>query len=413
MIDSLLIQKYAELVILKGVNLQKDQILMINAEVEAVDMVRACVKAAYEHGAKEVLVNYLDDYNARNDYLYQSVETLCNIRQWQIDRKLDVLKEGGCLLNIISEIPGIMKDVPADKISAQNKVYATANKEAQDYVMANKTQWCVAAVPNVEWAKLVFPEFEDDNAAVDELWERILSCVHVRKDNDPVEEWTKLNASFQKRVNILNSYQFKELHFQNKLGTDLKVKLVDRHIWAGGNDVTITTGISFNPNMPTEEIFTTPDRCGVNGVVTASRPLDYNGTLIEDFWFRFEDGKVKDYGAKAGRDALKSLVEFDEGSSRLGEVALVPHESPISQSGILFYNTLFDENASCHLALGMAYPANIEHGTDMSEEELLAHHVNQSFTHVDFMFGSEDMKVTGICEDGKEVPVFEQGNFVF
>lgn len=413
MIDQNRLEKYAELAIVKGVNLQKDQILIINTSIDAVEMTRACVKSAYEHGAKQVLVNYRDEYISRYDFLYQTEETLCDIRKWQIDSKLDYLKEGACVLHIVSDIPGIMKDVPADKLSKRSMAMASANKEAQDYTMANKTQWCIVAVPNKEWAKLVFPEFEDDDAAVEELWERILSCVHVTPDNDPIEEWTQLNESFQKRVDILNGYQLKELHFKNSLGTDLQVKLVDRHIWAGGCDVTVGKNISFNPNMPTEEIFTTPHRSGVNGKVVASKPLDYNGTLIKDFWFVFEDGKVVDYDAKAGKEALKSLVEFDEGSCRLGEVALVPFASPISQSGILFYNTLFDENASCHLALGSAYPANIEHGTEMSEEELLAHDVNQSYTHVDFMFGNEDMEVIGQCVDGTEVSIFKEGNFVF
>lgn len=413
MIDQKRLEKYAELAIVKGVNLQKDQTLMINASIDAVDMTRACVKAAYAHGAKQVIVTYVDDYNIREDYIHQSEETLSNVHAWQVDSKLDYFKEGGCILHIISDIPGIMKDVPADKISKRRMAMASASKEVRAYTNANKAQWSIVAVPNPEWAALVFPEFEDVDAAVEELWERILSCVHVREDNDPIEEWTELNESFQKRVKILNDHNFKELHFTNSLGTDLHVGLVKGHIWAGGNDVTIETNIPFNPNMPTEEIFTTPSRSGVYGKVVASKPLDYNGTLVKDFWLTFEDGIVKDFDAKEGKDALASLVHFDEGSNRLGEVALVPYESPISQSGILFYNTLFDENASCHLALGSAYPGNIEHGTDMSEEELLAADVNQSLTHVDFMFGNEDMKVIGIKEDGTQVTVFENGNFVF
>ena len=413
MIDQKRLEKYAELAIVKGVILQKDQTLMINASIDAVDMTRACVKAAYAHGAKQVIVTYVDDYNIREDYIHQSEETLSNVHAWQVDSKLDYFKEGGCILHIISDIPGIMKDVPADKISKRRMAMASASKEVRAYTNANKAQWSIVAVPNPEWAALVFPEFEDVDAAVEELWERILSCVHVREDNDPIEEWTELNESFQKRVKILNDHNFKELHFTNSLGTDLHVGLVKGHIWAGGNDVTIETNIPFNPNMPTEEIFTTPSRSGVYGKVVASKPLDYNGTLVKDFWLTFEDGVVKDFDAKEGKDALASLVHFDEGSNRLGEVALVPYESPISQSGILFYNTLFDENASCHLALGSAYPGNIEHGTDMSEEELLAADVNQSLTHVDFMFGNEDMKVIGIKEDGTQVTVFENGNFVF
>ena len=278
--------------------------------------------------------------------------------------------------------------------------------------MANKTQCSIVAVPNKEWADLVFPEFEGCEAVVDELWDKILQAVHVEEDNDPIAEWTKLSENFHRREEILNGYNFKTLHFENSLGTDLYVDLADQHIWAGGSEKT-TSGIEFNPNMPTEEIFTMPKKTGVNGKVYATKPLDYNGTLIDDFWFSFKDGKVEDFGAEKGYDALASLVHFDVGSSYLGEVALVPYESPISKSGILFFNTLFDENASCHLALGRAYPMNIKGGVDMSEEELQKAGANHSMTHVDFMFGSEDMKITGICGDQSEVAVFEKGNFVF
>lgn len=406
------LEKYAKLAIRKGVNLQKGQTLIINTSVEARDMTRACVEEAYQAGAKEVLVFYKDDYVSRSHYRYQDEETLSTVRPWQIDCKLDYMKEGACILHIISDIPGILKDVDAAKISKARLAMAKAGKELQSYTMMNKTQWCIVAVPNKEWAELVFPEFEGSDAAVDELWDRILQAVHVEEHNDPIQEWCRLQENFTRREEILNNHRFQKLHFENEQGTDLWVTLVQHHIWAGGSEKTVS-GIEFNPNMPTEEIFTMPEKTGVHGTVYATKPLDYNGTLIENFWFTFQDGRVVDFGAEKGYDTLSSLVHFDEGSCYLGEVALVPYESPISKSGILFLNTLFDENASCHLALGDAYPMNVSGGVDMSEEELQAAGANHSMTHVDFMFGSADMKITGVCDDGREVSVFEKGNFVF
>lgn len=412
MIDSIRLEKYAKLAIKKGVNLQQGQTLLINASVDAVDLTRACVKEAYLQGARKVLVFYNDDINLRADYEYQSLEALLDIHSWQIDCKLDYFKEGGCILHIASTTPGVLKGIDADKISQYRFAMANANKEAQEYTMNNKAQWCIVAVPNPAWAKLVFPEL-DEVSAMDALWEQILSCVHVRHDNDPLAEWDMLNESFVKRVTLLNEFDFDVLHFQNAAGTDLKVQLAKHHIWAGGSENTVISNVEFQPNMPTEEIFTMPDRCGVNGKVFASRPLDYNGTLIENFWLEFKDGKVVNYDAKSGKEALKSLIEFDEGSCRLGEVALVPYDSPISQSQILFYNTLFDENASCHLALGNCYASNLQGGLELDDDALKAAGGNISLTHVDFMFGTQDMLVIGIQHDGSEVVVFENGNFIF
>lgn len=407
------LKKYAQLAIVKGVNLQKGQMLIINTSIDAIALTREVVEAAYGVGAKEVIVNYRDEYVTKSHYKHQEVETLCNVRQWQIDSKLDYLKEGACILHIISEVPGVYKDVDASKISKARLALAKANKEIQEYTMLNRTQWSIVAAPNKEWAMQVFPEFEGcEEGAVEELWERILSAVHVEEDNDPIQEWTDLNARFKKNEKILNDYNFQSLHFTNSLGTDLVVNLVNNHIWAGGSEKTVG-GVEFNPNMPTEEIFTMPERCGVHGKVVASKPLLYNGTLIQNFYFEFKDGKVIDHGAEEGLSTLSELVNFDEGSSHLGEVALVPHDSPISNSGILFLNTLFDENASCHLALGDAYPMNLKGGVSMSQDELSNAGANHSMAHVDFMFGSEDMKIVGTTKSGEEIAVFENGNFVF
>lgn len=406
-----IIRKYAKLVVCKGVNVQKGQILLINADIAAVEMTRACVEEAYLAGAKEVIVNYADDYVSRSHYQYQDVDTLTNVRQFQVDSKLDYFKEGACILHLISEVPGIFNGLDAEKISKRQFAYSKAMKEIHEYTMTSRTQWCIAAVPNEEWAMQVFDDCEDEDAAVELLWEQILNAVHVREDNDPVAEWIDLGHKFHERCEVLNNYNFSSVHFKNELGTDLVVGLVKNHIWSGGSELT-PEGIEFNANMPTEEIFTMPQRDGVNGTVYASKPLLYNGELIEDFWFTFKDGKVIEFDAEKGKAALSQLIAFDEGSCYLGEVALVPYESPISKSNILFLNTLFDENASCHLALGDAYPTCVKGGGDMNEDELKTAGANHSMTHVDFMFGTKDMSVTGIRENGEEIPVFVNGNFV-
>lgn len=407
------LEKYAELAIKTGLNVQKGQNVIINTNIHAVALTRLCVEEAYKAGAKRVVVFYNDEHISRSHFVHQDPEVLEDIHPWQIDCKLDYFKEGACILHIISEVPGVLKDVDAEKISAYQLTMSKMSEQLRTYTMNNIAQWSIVAYPNAEWANQVFPEFEGvSEAAEEELLRQIYASVHIDNEHDPITIWKELNQSFQKRVNILNELQLDALHFTNELGTDLTVGLVKNHIWAGGSEYN-QAGIEFNPNMPTEEIFTMPKRDGVNGRVAASKPLLYNGTLIENFWMEFENGKVKAYDAEEGFDTLSSLIDFDEGSSYLGEVALVPFHSPISQSGILFLNTLFDENASCHLALGDAYPSNLRNGVTMSAEELKEAGANHSMTHVDFMFGSADMCITGITHDGKEIPIFIKGDFAF
>ena len=276
--------------------------------------------------------------------------------------------------------------------------------------MGNHTQWCVIAAPNPVWASKVFPNLKQDEA-MDALWNAILKASRVTEDNDPVLEWEKHGKALAKHNKIMNDYQFEALRFKNGLGTDIEVKLVKNHIWCGGLDES-TKGVDFNANIPTEENFTMPHKYGINGKVVATKPLDYQGNLIENFWLEFKDGKVVKYGAEKHEATLKNLLESDEGSSRLGEIALISHDSPISNTGILFFNTLFDENASCHMALGRAYPVNVEGGTDMSPEDLEKVGYNNSLVHCDFMFGSKDMAIEGITKDGKKVQIFKNGNYI-
>src|SRR5699024_1050658 len=273
--------------------------------------------------------------------------------------------------------------------------------------MKDKITWSIISIPTGDWAQKVFPD-QSRQQAIDRLWEAIVKIVRVDQD-DPIAAWEKHNATLAKAQNILNEKKYKKLLFKAP-GTDLEMELPDGHLWKGGSAVS-EQGITFNPNMPTEEVFTLPHKYGVNGTVSSTKPLNYGGSLIDSCRLTVKDGKVVDYKAEQGEDILKHLLETDEGAIRLGEVALVPHESPVSQSNLIFYNTLFDENASCHIALGKAYPTNLEGGSDMNEEDLDKHGVNDSLTHVDFMIGSDKLDIDGVKKDGTTEPVFRNGTW--
>lgn len=406
-----LLSKYAELAVKIGANVQKGQPLMISANIETKDFIRILVEEGYKAGASHVFVRYNDEIVNHHTYTYCDLDVLGNVPNYIVEQFNYFIEKGYALISVHAETPGLMADIDPIKIQtaaiAQNK----ALKHWREHTMGNRTQWCVISVPTVGWAKKVFPDITEE-MAVDALWEAIFHAVRVREDNDPVAEWEKHNDTLHRHNEALNNYNFKSLHFKNGLGTDLTIELIPNHVWAGGNEKS-TKGVIFNPNMPTEESFTMPYKFGVNGKVVATKPLNYNGNLIKDFWLEFKDGKVVNYDAKEAKDSLKSLVEFDEGSSYLGEVALISHDSPISNSNILFLNTLFDENASCHLALGRAYPMNVKGGNDMSQEELDKLGSNNSMEHEDFMFGSADMSIIGLTQDNQEVIVFKDGNFAF
>lgn len=408
--NELILRKYAKLAVCSGVNVKKGQLLIINASVFDHKFAEYCVEEAYKAGAGEVIVKWSDENISHMNYEYESVETLSNVPDWAVERVKDEHARKACYLSIDSSTPGLMSDIDPQKMKTSRMAYMKKMEPFMSYTMNNEGQWCIVALPNPKWAKKVFPD-KSEEEAVKALWDAILYSVRVREDNDPVEEWQKHDDELLNHCNILNDYQFDYLHFKNNRGTDLKVNLVKNHIWVGGG-CTTPDGVFFNPNMPTEECFCMPDKDNVNGIVYASKPLSYSGRVIEDFWFRFENGKVVEHGAAKNVEALDELVNTDEGSRHLGEVALISYDSPISNLDILFFNTLFDENASCHLALGRCYPENVEGGIEMNEDELKAAGGNTSMNHVDFMFGTEDMTVTGVTFDGKEIKVFENGNFV-
>ncbi len=406
-----IIEKYAHLAVKMGVNIQEGQVLVINSPIHTSDFAHACATAAYKLGAKYVHVEYIDELQSRISMLHADVEVFKNIPEWQCNRQQYFIDQKCAFLHIDSSIPEVFDGCDPTKLQAAMIARQQAFKKFRYYTMANHGQWSIVAVPNERWAKKIFPELSTKDA-IDKCWQAILNSIYLDEENDVIRNWEKHNKTIHNHSSIMNDYNFKALHFKNEIGTDCIVELVPNHVWAGGSETT-TGGVIFNPNMPTEEIFSMPLKTGVNGTVVSTKPLNYQGKLVNDFILKFKDGKVVEYSAKENEDALKNLLELDEGSSYLGEVALISHDSPISQSNILFYDTLFDENASCHLALGAAYPMNVKGGTMMSEEELKDAGANDSMTHVDFMFGSHDMQVTGIKHDGSKVPVFVDGNFVF
>lgn len=403
-------EKLAKLAVRKGVNVQKGQPLVIGACVRDAAFVRLLVKEAYEAGASMVSINWSDVALTRMDYEYQSLETLCEIPQWAFDKRKYFNDNKACFLNVRSDAPGALDGLDTEKVHASNVAAAKVFKPLRSYTMNNEGQWCVLGLPSQEWASKIFPDMEPQ-AAYDKLEEAIFAVSRVTEEGDPIEAWNEHDSRLMNYGKKLTEYQFTALHFTSGLGTDITVGLVKDHIWVGGGCFT-PGGVYFDPNIPTEECFCMPEKTATEGIVYASKPLSYQGKVIENFWLRFEKGKVVEYGAEKEEESLKKLVEFDEGSSYLGEVALVPYDSPVSHTGILFFNTLYDENAACHLALGACYPENLKGGTEMSEEELAAHGANDSMAHCDFMFGTADMNVDGILPDGSRVPIFRQGNYV-
>ncbi|WP_234124835.1 aminopeptidase [Clostridium hydrogenum] len=403
-----ILKKYAELVVKVGVNIQKNQALVINSPIECADFTRLVAEVAYKAGAREVQINWKDDKLTRIKYLNAPEEIFEEYPDWQKEFFVSYAKKGAAFLSIAASDPEALKGVNPDRMVKADKAANSAIKEYVDRLMSDKNPWCVVSMPTKQWAKKVFPNCTEEEA-VEKLGEAITETVRLN-EKDPVSAWMKHKDNMIKSAGFLNKNNFKYLHYKNSLGTDLKIELPKNHLWLAASSRT-PEGIEFIPNMPTEEVFTMPKRDGVNGKVVSSKPLNYNGNLIENFSLTFKDGRVIEYTAEKGCENLKSLIETDDGSHYLGEVALVPYDSPISNSNILFYNTLFDENASCHLALGKAYPTCIKDGEKMPEEELKTSGANDSITHEDFMVGTSDLSIIGITEDGKEVTVFENGNF--
>lgn len=404
------LEKYAKLLIYSGVNVQENQTLVISAPVQLHEFVNISTKFAYEKGAREVIVKWSDEQTRRMFFEFANDEVFDEANEWLIKQTNHFADIDACFLSISASDPELMKGIDQTRISRQSKAYSKYTKEAHMKRMNNKNAWCVASMPTKPWAKKVFPDLSEDEA-LDALWNAILSATRADLD-DPVAAWEEHQNNLNTKLDFLNKIKFKSVKYKNSLGTDVTVGLPENQIWFGGGDEHIPKGYTFIANIPTEEIFSAPHRDQVDGKIVSSYPLNRNGVLITDFWFEFKDGIIVDYGAKDNLEALKEIVENDAGSNRLGEIALVPYDSPISNQNILFYNTLFDENASCHFAVGSSYPVCVKGGEDMSDEELHAEGANTSDTHVDFMVGTEDLSIIGITKDGEEIAIFENGNFV-
>lgn len=384
--------------------------MVITSPIECAEFARLMAKAAFEKGARDVTISWRDELFAKTRFLMAPADVFDEYPSWLQELYLFNVRRKAAFISISASDPELLKDVDPDRVARADKAGNIALQEFREQIMNSRNAWCVVSVPTESWAKKVFPDC-DTGQAVEKLWEAIFKSVRVDLE-DPVAAWRKHNENFRKRVQFLNEKRLRYLKYRNSLGTDLVVELPGDHVWMGGSERT-PEGVEFFPNMPTEEIFTLPKKDGVNGRVVASMPLNYNGTLIDNFAFTFKDGRVVEFSAGQGSEALAKMLETDEGARYLGEVALVPQDSPIARMNILFYNTLFDENASSHLALGKAYPVTLQGGENMTEEELRQAGVNDSLIHVDFMIGTGDMDITGVTASGEEVPVFRKGNFAF
>ena len=402
--------KYASLAVNIGVNIQKDNILVISSPIETAEFARLITEEAYKSGAKDVIVHYGDQKLTKIKLENSSLETISNIPEWQAESYNYYARQEACFISISASDPDGLKGVPVEKIGASQKARTSALKEYFDNSMSNKCRWCVLSVPTLSWAKKVFPQVSDDEA-MESLWDVIFKTVRVDTEN-PVNAWEKHNAYLEEKIKFMNNNNFKSVHLKSANGTDLNIELPEGHIWAGGSERDVN-GIPFNANMPTEEVFTLPKKTGVNGIVYSSKPLSYGGNLIDNFSITFKDGKAIDFTAETGYDVLKQMLESDEGAKYLGEVAFVPYNSPISNSKLIFFNTLFDENAACHLAFGRAYESCVKDADKYSEEELEKIGVNNSIIHVDFMIGTSDLEVTGINENGETIQIFSNGNWAF
>lgn len=403
-----LIEKYAHLFTTTGVNVEEGHTISLSCSVDNAQLGRAIAKSAYEKGAKEVIIDWTDDVVSRLTFEHQSEETLTDVPKYRIEKMNYLLENGASRIGIISSDPDNLAGLDGDKIAATQKAVSEALKPMREASQANKISWTLGAAASPAWAAKVFPELETEEEQVDALWDAIFKSVHLY-DEDPVATWNEKDKTLEAKAEELNKENFTALHYTAP-GTDLTIGLPKGHRWEGaGSDN--SRGERFMANMPTEEVFTAPDANRVDGVVVSTKPLSYAGSIIEGMEFHFEDGKVTKVTADKGEEVIQKLIQQDEGASRLGEVALVPHESPISQSGLIFFNTLFDENASNHIALGSAYAFSLEGGTEMSEDELKEAGLNRSSTHVDFMIGSSEMDIDGIKEDGSRVPIFRNGTW--
>ncbi|MCL1950114.1 MAG: aminopeptidase [Turicibacter sp.] len=402
-----LLEKYANLAVKIGVNIQQGQNLLVRANLETAPFVRKVVKKAYEAGANDVVVLWTDEETSRIRYESAPDAAFEKYPEYLVKAHDVAVDENWGLLSIVAIDPDLLKGIPAERIAAANKAAGLAMENFRQALMSDKLSWSIVAVPSAAWSAKVFPGLAEDRQQ-DALWEAIFKATRIDLE-DPVGAWEGHIETLESKSSALNGKRFKTLHFKGP-GTDLSIDLPEKHLWVAAGSIN-AKGDRFVANLPTEEVFTLPKKDGVNGVVASTKPLSYGGNLINNFSLTFEKGRIVEFSAEEGYETLKHLIDTDEGSHYLGEVALVAHDSPISNSNLVFFNTLFDENASVHLAIGSAYSFNLEGGKTMSKEELLENGANQSLTHVDFMIGSGELDIDGIACDGEIIPIFRKGGW--
>lgn len=402
------LREYAKLIVRVGANVQKGQDVVVNAGLDQPEFVKMVVEEAYKAGAANVMVQWSYQPLTKLDVRYKTLKNLSAVQEWEKAKWQHFVDKMPAMIHLSSADPDGLKGMNVAKFSKANQASRKVIKPYRDQ-MDNKYQWCIAAVPGEAWAKKVFPGCSK-RQAVEKMWEAILNC--ARANGDAVAAWDEHNKDLISRCQHLTDMGIKSLHITADNGTDFTVELIEESHWCGGGDTTID-GIYFNPNMPTEECFISPMKGKAEGIVYSTKPLSYQGQLLENFSVRFENGKAVEVHAEKGEEALKAMISMDEGASYLGEVALVPERSPIAESGLLFYNTLFDENAACHLAIGAGFTNTINNFEEKTMEECHAMGVNESMTHVDFMIGCASMNIDATCRDGQVRPVFRNGNWAF
>jgi aminopeptidase len=404
-----LIRAYAELIVKTGAAIQKDQYVIIRTTPDQEEMAALVAEECYKAGARRVCFEWRSSIIDKVAYKYGTVEGLGRCTAYDIGFQKFSSEDLPALIWLDGEDPDGLKGVDSNKVAAVNAMRYNTNKKLIEE-RENKYQWTIAGVPSLPWAKKMFPKLSDEEA-MEKLWEAILLTARA-SDGNGIKNWEAHEKDVKSRCNILNSFQLKQLHYTSKNGTDLTVGLIPGVIFQAGGEKTLS-GIVFQPNIPSEECFTSPKRGLAEGIVYASKPLAYRGQLISDFYFKFHEGKVVECGAKMGEEALKSILTLDEGASYLGECALVPFDSPINQTGLLFYNTLFDENACCHLAIGRGFPELYPDFEKYSADDIVSFGINRSMSHVDFMIGTRDLSIVGTDIHNKEIPLFKNGTWAF
>ncbi len=403
------LQKYAELLAKVGLNVKEGQTVFVEAGLDQPDFVTMVVEECYKAGASDVYVDWSHQPIAKINSNYRTVEQLSTLAPWAKAKWEFRAQNYSCRLWIESEDPDGMKGADQEKLSKARQALYPQVKPFRT-ALENKHQWCIAAVPGKAWAKKVFPNLTEEEA-IEEMWKVILHTARADGD-DPVKAWQEHNEDLDKRCEYLNNLGLKYLEYKSANGTDLKVELLEDGIFAGGNEKTLQGNV-FNPNIPTEEVFTSPKAGAAEGIVYSTKPLSYMGELIENFSMRFENGRIVEVKAEKGEALLKKMVSMDEGAAMLGECALIPYDSPINETDVLFYNTLFDENASCHFAVGHGFNECLKGFENLTDEQCKKKGINDSMIHVDFMIGSRDMSIVGVTKDGKRVQIFENGNWAF